>query len=106
MERDVKNLENAKGKGAVYVFVNMKTGVIVASSKHTPETVPAIAYIDKKFMKENSIELMSVEEYEWFTDKNRHVNVVTGADLADKVGWTNRGFVVDGKKMPFQEKEK
>ena len=93
LERDEKMLERAKLNGMRYVYFIPETGVIVGKTKHSRDPAPCHEGYDGKYEK------MTIEEYEWLTDKTRVTKVVTAADLYDKVKWTNKGFVVDGKPL-------
>lgn len=90
MERDLKNLELAKQFGDYYVYVDLKSGKIMGRSRTST--------IDGKQPECRTMyERMTVEEYEWLTDKTRETKIVTAADIYDKVSWTGKGFVVCGE---------
>ena len=97
MERDVKMLETAKANGDVYVWVDLRTGLIKGRSR---------VFHDNGEVPENRrmFEMMTVAEYEWLTDKSRVTNVVTAADMYDSVKWTNGGFVVGNGFIPVSKR--
>ena len=94
MERDVKMLETAKANGDVYVWVDLRTGLIKGRSR---------VFHDNGEVPENRrmFEMMTVAEYEWMTDKSRVTKVVTAADMYESVRWTRSGFIVGDGFVPI-----
>lgn len=100
MIRDEKRLERARKNGSKYLFVNMRNGRILGDAHYIN---------DKKqwdFLQKPLVEKISVKDYEWLTDPDRKTVVVTCADLADKVTWTNSGFVICGIRLPLPKEKK
>lgn len=94
-KRDENGLKMAKRDNAKFVCAKLDTGAIVGYFSYMSNARWLGGELE-------GTDIFTVEEYEWMTDETRDRTVVTGADLADKVEWTKKGFRINGKCYKFK----
>lgn len=97
-ERDINGLKQARSHNAVFVLAMTNSGRIAGFATYS-NTFHWVNTTVKGFIS------LTVDEYDWMTNPNRKTEVVTCADLYDRIEWTQSGFVLDGKRTSFKRKE-
>ena len=94
-KRDENGLKMAKRDNAKFVCAKLDTGSIIGYFSFMSNA----RWLGGEL---GGTDIFTVKEYEWMTDTTRDRTVVTGADLADKIEWTHKGFKIDGKRYPIK----